>query len=75
MERIWINEGIFLSSECTVKCEFGSFCRRNGSVTTEISIIDKTNDKQLTEAFSACGRCYGQIIIYVPKRILKKRRF
>ncbi len=75
MERIWINEGIFLSSECTVKCEFGSFCRRSGSTTTERLIISKTNDKQLTEAFSACGHYYGQIITYAPKRILKKRRF
>ena len=75
MKRIWINEGIFLSSECTVKCEFGSYCKTKGSVTTERLIIEKTNDKQLMEAFSACGHYYGQIITYVPKRILKKRRF
>ena len=75
MERIWINEGIFLSSECTVKCEFGNFCRRNGSSTAERLIIGKTNDKQLTEAFSVCEHYHNQIITYVPKRILKKRRF
>ena len=75
MERIWINEGIFLSSECTVKCEFGSYCRRNGSSTAERLIIGKANDKQLTEAFCGCGHYHGQIITYVPKKILKKRRF
>ena len=68
MERIWINEGIFLTSECTVKCEFGSFCRRNGSSTAERLIIGKTNDKELTEAFSDCGHYYGQIITEITRQ-------
>lgn len=75
MVKIWINEEIYLSSECTERCEFGSFCRRNGSIAAEKILIEKTNDKQLTEAFHVCGNYSGKIITYVPTRILKKRRF
>ena len=75
MVKIWINEEIYLSSECTERCEFGSFCEKNGSITTESLIMNKEDNKQLTEVINDCGHYNGKIITYAPTKKKKKRRF
>ena len=61
--------------KCELECEFGKNCEQFGSTNTYNKIIKKGNNEKLNKCFTDCGSRKWATIYYIPKNLLKTRRF
>ena len=61
--------------KCEVECEFGKNCERFGSANTYNKLIKTGKSEKLSNCFDGCGSKKWKYIRYVPKYLLKTRRF
>ena len=61
--------------KCELECEFGKNCEKFSSAHTYNTIIKKENSKKLNKCFADCGSRKWATIYYIPKNLLKTRRF
>jgi hypothetical protein len=62
-------------SKCEPECEFGKNCERFGSANTYNNLIRAGNSEELSNCFDGCGPRKQTYICYIPKHLLKTRRF